>query len=221
MRLVLLGAPGAGKGTLAQLMSRRFGVPQLASGDLLREAVRTQTVLGRDAQTYMQRGELVPDALVTALVLERLSALREFALDGFPRTEAQALELDGALASRQIPLDRVLYVKTSTDVIVSRLVGRRICRSCDAIYHVMNIRPARDGICDRCGGTLEQRQDDRPETVVQRLRVYEEQTAPLLEYYRTRGSLRMLDGDLAIEALFQSLVALFEREQLLPRPGRP
>ena len=218
MRLVLLGPPGAGKGSQAEVLSERLALVRIATGDLLREAVRTKTPLGVQADTSMQRGELVPDTLVTAMVLERLPSTvdRGFVLDGFPRTEGQAVELDAALARLGTPLDSVLDFETSTAMIQWRLAGRWICRPCSINYHATNRPPARPGLCDRCGGPLEQPADDRPETVAQRLRVYQTQTAPLLGYYRRRGVLRAVNGDLAVETLYQDLVALFRRERLWP-----
>jgi len=216
VRLVLLGPPGAGKGSQAEVLSERLKLVRIATGDLLREAVRAKTPLGLQADTYMQRGELVPDALVTAMVLERLPAMvaQGFVLDGFPRTEGQAVELDAALARLGTPLDLVLDFETTPAMIEWRLAGRWICRPCSINYHATNRPPARPGVCDRCGGPLEQRADDRPETIAQRLRVYQTQTAPLLAYYRTRGVLRAVDGNLAVETLYQELVELFRRERL-------
>lgn len=218
MRLVLLGPPGAGKGSQAEVLSERLQLVRIATGDLLREAVRTKTPLGVQAETSMQRGELVPDTLVTAMVLERLPSTvdRGFVLDGFPRTEGQAVELDAALARLGTPLDLILDFETSPAMIQWRLAGRWICRPCSINYHVTNRPPARPGLCDRCHGPLEQRADDRPETIAQRLRVYQTQTAPLLGYYRRRGLLRAVNGDLAVETLYQELVALFRGERLWP-----
>lgn len=215
MRLVLLGPPGAGKGSLALRLKDRWGLAHVASGDLLREAVRARTPLGRQVQGSLARGALVPDPVVEQLVFERLRGVPRqpgFVLDGFPRTEAQAQALDQVLAADGASLDRVLDLETSPEMIVRRLAGRRVCRACGANYHVTNMPPAREGSCDRCEGALEQRQDDRPDTIRQRLQVYAEQTAPLLAYYRARGVLRTLDGQLDIEPLVAAFEALSRRE---------
>lgn len=221
MRLVLLGPPGAGKGSVAQLMQDRWRVAHIASGDLLREAVRARTPLGQQAQASMARGELVPDALVSQLVWERLRAVagQGFVLDGFPRTRAQAEELDAVLARAGRPLDRVVYFRTSPAMIVQRLAGRRICRRCAANYHLTNMPPARDGLCDRCGGPLEQREDDRPETIARRLVVDEASTAPLVAYYRHEGRLQEVNGDESVEGLFQVLAGQYRRDGLVPPAG--
>ena len=218
MRLVLLGPPGAGKGSFAQAVRDRWALAHIASGDLLREAVKAKTPLGVEADRSMARGELVPDALVTALIRERVAGLdagRGFVLDGFPRTEAQAVALDAALAGAKAPLDRAVYLKTSPALIVRRLAGRLVCAGCGQNYHATNRPPPREGVCDRCGGRLETRADDRPETIAHRLEVYERQTAPLLAYYRSRGLLRDADGDQSVEALVAALTAAFRQDGLL------
>ncbi len=218
MRLVLLGPPGAGKGSFAQAVRDRWALAHIASGDLLREAVKAKTPLGVEADRYMARGELVPDALVTALIRERVAGLdagRGFVLDGFPRTEAQAVALDAALAGAKAPLDRAVYLKTSPALIVRRLAGRLVCAGCGQNYHATNRPPAREGVCDRCGGRLETRADDRPETIAHRLEGYERQTAPLLASYRSGGLLREADGDQSVEALVAALTAAFRQDGLL------
>jgi len=217
VRLVLLGPPGAGKGSAAQVLSDQLGLVHIASGHLLRDAVRAQTALGRQADGYMQRGELVPDHLVTAMVLEQLEAVakdRGFVLDGFPRTQAQAVELDAALGRMKMLMDRAIYFKTSPETIVSRLAGRRVCQSCGANYHMTNHPPAVADVCDRCHGTLAQRDDDKPETISQRLKVCLRETEPLLGYYRERGVLRTVNGDESVEAVVRHVIAIWEREQL-------
>jgi len=219
VRLILLGPPGAGKGSQARVLSERLGLTHIASGDLLREAARAQTPVGRQVQECLTRGELVPDTLVTEMVLAQVSRAtggRGFVLDGFPRTHAQAEALDGVLAAAGAPIDRVLYLETSPVMVRSRLAGRWVCRSCGMNYHATNLPPRRPGVCDRCDGSLEQRPDDAPETIAQRLQVYETQTAPLLTYYRQQGLLRVVDGNLSVEALYQALLVLFQRERSLP-----
>lgn len=197
MRIVLLGPPGAGKGTQAKLMHERLGIPHIAAGDLLRAEVAERSELGRQAQAYMERGELVPDALVIDMInhrLQRNGAATGFILDGFPRTLAQAEALEHRLTERGRPLDHVVSLEVPREELVKRLSGRRTCRGCGAMYHVAFDQPARPGVCDRCGGQLYQRDDDREETIRARLAVYDKSTAPLVEFYRSRGFLREVDG---------------------------
>ena len=193
MRLVLLGPPGAGKGTQAQSLGAVWGIPQVASGDLLRAAVREGSRLGREASGYMDRGALVPDELVLRMVAERLEkpdARAGFILDGFPRNVKQA----EALAKMGIKLDRVVAVIAPDEELVKRISGRRTCRNCNAMYHVTFEPPKKAGICDKCGGELYQRADDAEETVRERLKVYREATQPLLDHYGRLGLLEKIDG---------------------------
>ncbi len=204
MRLIFLGPPGAGKGTQARELAREWGVPQVATGDMLREAVAAGTALGREARTYMDRGALVPDDVIVGLIRERLSqpdAKRGFILDGFPRTIPQAQALDRLLADLEQRLDRVIYFQVSDEELLRRLTGRRSCPRCQSTYHLIFNPPQRPGVCDRCGTALVEREDDREETVRHRLRVYRDQTAPLLDYYRGRGLLATVPGEGAIEAI--------------------
>lgn len=197
MRMVLLGPPGSGKGTQAQLLAQRLGVPQVSTGDILRAAVREGTPLGLRAKGYMDRGELVPDELVVELVRERLQrpdCAGGFILDGFPRTVAQAEALEDALREQGRALQAVVYLRVDDQEVVRRISGRRSCERCGAVYHVLYDPPREDGRCDRCGGRLYQRDDDREETVRARLRVYEANTAPLVERYRAQGLLREVAG---------------------------
>ena len=197
MIVVLMGPPGAGKGTQAVRLAERQGVAHVASGDLFREATAAGTPLGQQAKGYMERGELVPDDIVVKMVLERLARPdcdRGVILDGFPRTAAQAEALDGALAAQGRRVDAALLMDVPAEAILERMTGRRICRQCQAPYHVRFNPPAREGVCDRCGGALYQRDDDREDTVRRRLAVYQEQTLPLASYYRQRGILRQVDG---------------------------
>lgn len=214
MRLVLLGPPGAGKGTQAQVLSKDLGVPHVSTGDMLREALKNASPLGLEAKSFMEKGALVPDDLVIALVLERLrraDAKKGFILDGFPRTPEQAKSLDARLAELKIPLDYVLYFKTSPAVIVRRLSGRRVCGQCGKNYHLTNFKPRREGLCDVCGGRLTQRPDDREETIEERLKVYEKQTAPLIDYYKRKNLLTEVSGDLDVMDLNVLLVDLFKK----------
>jgi adenylate kinase len=197
LRVVLLGPPGAGKGTQAKLLRERFEACQISTGDILRKAVADQSALGREAAEYINRGALVPDGLIVKLVAERLKdkdCEKGFVLDGFPRTIPQAESLDGILKKMGLVLDSVLSVEVPPRVIVERLAGRRTCKDCGALYHQDFDPPGRTGICDRCGGELFQRDDDREETINARLNVYEAQTAPLVNYYRQRGILREING---------------------------
>jgi len=192
VKLIFLGAPGAGKGTLAAKIAEEHGIPQVSTGDLFRAAVKKGSELGRQVQGIMQRGELVPDGVTVALVRERLGAedARDgFILDGFPRTIAQA----DALGEFQL-IDAVVNFQVSDEIVVRRLSGRRVCRSCGAIYHVENMPPKVEGRCDRCGGELYTRDDDKIDAIRNRLRVYKEQTEPLIRYYREKGLLRDIDS---------------------------
>lgn len=218
MRLVLLGPPGAGKGTQAQVLSKDLALPHISTGDMLREALRSASVLGLKAKEYMDRGELVPDDLVIALVRERLSqpdAKKGFILDGYPRTPDQAESLGKTLADLKMPLDVTLYFKTSLLVIIRRLGGRRICSQCGKTYHMTNFRPKVDGVCDVCQGSLMQRPDDREEAIENRLKVYEKQTAPLIEYYKEKNLLEEISGDLEVDDLNIVLEEIFKRRGLV------
>ncbi len=223
MNLVLLGPPGAGKGTQAQVLVKNLGLPHISTGDMLREAVRNGAPLGLKAKEYMDTGKLVPDEVVIGLVAERLrqpDARKGFILDGFPRTPEQAESLDRTLVQLGMPLDHVLYFKTSLPVIIRRLSGRRVCGQCNKNYHVKNFPPKQEGVCDACGGKLVQRPDDREETIEERLRVYEAQTAPLIDYYRRKGSLAEVSGDLEVEPLFAVLKSLFDKKVRSAGAGR-
>lgn len=189
--IVLLGPPGAGKGSHATELKTTYDVPHISTGDMLREALKKQTPLGLEAKAFMDRGELVPDKVVIGLVEERLKqndTRKGFLLDGFPRTLEQAKELDKALRQMKRALNLVLYFKTSAEVILKRVTGRRVCKACGKIYNIPNFPPKKDGVCDACGGEVIQRKDDAPETALHRLKVYEEQTADLVEYYRKQDT---------------------------------
>jgi len=196
-RVVLLGPPGAGKGTQAKLLQDEFGAVQISTGDILRKAVADQTPLGQQAAGFINSGALVPDSVIVNLVAERLKepdCARGFLLDGFPRTIPQAESLDEILKNAGQNLNCVLSVQVARDIIVERLAGRRTCRQCGALCHVVFSPPKVEGVCDRCGGELYQREDDKEQTIANRLQVYEKQTAPLVQYYRERGLLRVIDG---------------------------
>ena len=196
-RVVLLGPPGAGKGTQAKLLEQEFGAVQISTGDILRKAVADQTPLGKQAEDFIKRGALVPDDVIINLIAERLQqkdCAKGFVLDGFPRTIPQAQSLDVILKRLALSLNCVLSVQVPREVIIERLAGRRTCKKCSALSHVVFEPPKKAGVCDRCGGELFQRDDDRESTVANRLTVYEAQTAPLVDYYSRQGALREIDG---------------------------
>lgn len=213
--LVFLGPPGSGKGTMAEMLAERGGLAHISTGDMLRAAVKRGTELGRKAKSYMDQGELVPDELIVAMVGERLDAddVREagFILDGFPRNLNQGTRLDEALGRIGLTLDRVLLFEAPVETIVERLTGRRVCRSCGRIYHVRFIPPKIGGVCDECGGELYQRDDDREETIRNRLVVYERETAELVSYYGDKDLLTRLDASLPREQAFDRLLAVAAR----------
>jgi adenylate kinase len=197
LRIILLGPPGAGKGTQAKLLQEEFNACQVSTGDILRKAVAEQSPVGKEAAEYINRGALVPDSVIVKLVAERLNdkdCRKSFILDGFPRTIPQAQSLEEILKKMGLGLDHVLLMQVSPELIVERLAGRRTCKGCGAPYHRSFDAPKQEGVCDRCGGELRQRDDDREETVRARLDVYDAQTAPLVDYYRQRGILREIDG---------------------------
>lgn len=216
--MVLLGAPGAGKGTQAGILKEAYKLLHVSTGDMLREAIKEGSQTGIAAQSYMNKGELVPDSIVTELVINRLAkpdAAQGVILDGYPRTLAQAEALDVALANNGKAVDVVLYFKTSDEVAIQRLSGRRVCPKCGYNYHIKNIPPKIEGICDKCAVSLIQREDDKPETVKNRLVVYGERTNDLIDHYRKKGTLREVDGDLAAEKLFENIKTLFSKEGLV------
>jgi adenylate kinase len=209
MYLVLLGPPGAGKGTQAERLGHELELPHVASGDLFRDNLKNETDLGLLAREYMDRGDLVPDDVTIAMVRERLQRPDcggGVILDGFPRTQAQARGLDTMLEEMGRSLDGVLYIAVPDEELVRRLSGRWICRQCQAPYHTVYSPPAREGVCDKCGGPLYQRADDSPETVRARLKVYREQTAPLIDYYLQAGLLIEVDGSGDIDSVGKALL---------------
>jgi adenylate kinase len=215
MRMVLLGPPGAGKGTQAAVLSKDYGIAHISTGDMLREALKAGTALGLKAKSFMETGALVPDEVVIGLVRERLQkpdAANGFILDGFPRTPEQGESLDQTLRQLNMPLDTVVFFETSEQVVVRRLSGRRVCSKCGAIFHMTNFRPRQEGICDKCGGGLVHRPDDREETIKNRLRVYHEQTAPLIDYYQKKKLLLQVSGDLEVSRLNKVLKDLLKKK---------
>ena len=211
MNIVLLGAPGAGKGTQAARMIERYGLAHISTGDILRKAVAEGTALGVEAKRYMDAGELVPDEVVIGLVRDRIAepdCVGGFILDGFPRTVPQADALGVALGSVDMHLDHVISIDVDRDALVERLTARRQCRGCGRIYNVLTHAPSADGACDACGGEVYQRDDDSVTTVTNRLEVYDRNTAPLIDYYRDKGLLRAIDGDASVDDVFGRVVAM-------------
>ena len=203
-RLILLGAPGSGKSTQSEKTTREYGIPAIATGDILRENLEESTHLGLRAKGHMEAGELVPDDLMIALVKERLEkgdTNNGYLLDGFPRTITQAEALDAFLTEYGRKIDRVFDLSVPKDVLIKRIAGRRICPACGAAYHIEIKPPKKEGVCDRCGAGLIHRTDDTPKTIKRRLAVYDKQTKPLVEYYKKKGILAELDGTLDVETL--------------------
>ncbi len=208
MRLVIMGPPGAGKGTQSALISSKYGIPHVSTGDMFREILKRSDGLANRIRKYVESGELVPDELVVEMVRDRIcrpDCERGFILDGFPRTVAQAEALDRMLESAGKELNAVLYLRVSEEAVVRRLSRRRVCESCGAIYHLDYNPPKRPGVCDRCGGRLIQRDDDREEVIRERLRVYHEQTEPLIKYYGERGLLVEIDGCKEIHQVWEDV----------------
>ena len=204
MKLIMLGAPGAGKGTISEMVQKKYLIPQLSTGDLLREAVKNKISLGLSAKQFMDRGELVPDELVLKLLQQRIAKAdcsKGFILDGFPRNIAQA----ESLAKLGIVVDKVLNFNVKEKIILERLTGRRTCKDCGAIFHIKNMPPKVKDICDKCGGPLYQREDQKPEVIKERLKTYNEQTAPLVERYKKKNLLADIDASPAPEKIFSEV----------------
>lgn len=215
MNLILMGPPGAGKGTQAVLLSRRLHIPHISTGDMFRQAMEQGTELGRKAKAFMEEGKLVPDEVTIGIVKERLQQAdckQGFLLDGFPRTVAQADALKELLASLDRRLHAVLNIEVRRETLLKRMTGRLVCRQCGATYHEEFSPPAQMGICDQCGGEVYRRSDDVEATVEKRLNVYEEQTAPLIEYYRREGLLRSIDGEQDVEKVFAEIYRVIKEE---------
>ncbi len=209
MYLILLGAPGAGKGTQAEFLSRKLGIAHIASGNLFRQEVAKGTSLGLLAKSYMERGALVPDEVTIKMILERLNSKNcslGCLLDGFPRTLAQAQALDKALAGMSKVVDKVIYIKVSEEELLRRISGRWLCRNCETPYHSITSPPKTTGKCDECGGELYQRPDDTEDTVKGRLKVYFAQTLPLLDYYQAQGKLIEVDGEAGVETVTENIL---------------
>jgi adenylate kinase len=211
MRIVLLGAPGSGKGTQAKQLSKKLSLPHISTGDLLRRNVADNTQLGGQAKDYMNKGLLVPDELVTGMLSERFKAAdvkKGFILDGYPRNLNQAKTLDGILKSMSMEIELVVDLESSEPVIIQRLSGRLVCRKCSANFHKTNMPPKREGICDICGGELYQRPDDREETIKKRLAVYKEESVELLKYYEENGKLKTVNADEDSQKVLNKIVSM-------------
>ena len=213
MKIIMLGAPGAGKGTHAKKITEKFGIPAISTGDIFRENIKNGTELGKKAKEYMDAGNLVSDELVCDLVVDRLKqddCKNGYILDGFPRTIPQAEALTAALAKDDDAIDYALEIFIEDQAIIDRMSGRRVCKSCGATYHVVNIPPKTEGVCDECDGELIVRDDDAPETVKKRLDVYHEQTAPLIDYYKKQGILKVIDGSKGLDTCFEEICGILE-----------
>lgn len=214
MRIILLGPPGAGKGTQAKIIIDKFTIPQISTGDILRQALKDQTEMGKKAKAFMDAGELVPDEVVIGIINDRLAqpdCSNGFILDGFPRTLAQAEALTDALKSLGMEIDAVLDIRVEADSLVKRLTGRRVCKNCGQMYHVEMSPSKAQGVCDKCGGELYQRDDDREETILKRFSVYDQQASALQSYYSGSGKYKLFDGSGAIDAVSKEIFAALGR----------
>ena len=208
MRLLIMGRPGAGKGTQAFNIKNYYNIPHISTGDMFRDAIKHGTDLGKLAKSYMDKGALVPDEVTIGIVRERLQAddvKNGFLLDGFPRNVSQAEALDNILSENNVKLDAVLDVNVEPQILINRIVGRRICKNCGATFHVEFNKPKKDGICDNCGSPLVQRADDTVETAGSRLKVYDDSTAPVLAYYQKQDLLKTVNGDQAVDKVFEDI----------------
>jgi adenylate kinase len=213
MNLILLGPPGAGKGTQAQMIVDRYHLPQISTGDILRAAVKEGTSLGKQAKTLMDRGQLVPDEVVIGIIDERLRASdckTGFILDGFPRTNPQAEALQAILTKIGKSVDHVINIEVDPEELVRRLTGRRTCNNCGGMFHILFHPPQKEGVCDRCGGTLYQREDDGEETIRTRLKEYEKQTTPLIQYYQNKKLLRPIQGVGGQNQIFEQIIRVLD-----------
>ena len=211
MKIIMLGAPGAGKGTQAKQIAAKYSIPHISTGDIFRANIKNGTELGKKAKEYMDQGLLVPDELTCDLVMDRIAqddAKNGFVLDGFPRTIPQAEALDAALTKIGQAMDFAIDVDVPDENIINRMSGRRACLNCGATYHIVSIPPKKEGICDTCGNELVLREDDKPETVKKRLDVYHDQTQPLIDYYNGKGILKSVDGTQPMEKVFEDITAI-------------
>lgn len=213
MKIIMLGAPGAGKGTQAKKIAEKYGIPHISTGDIFRANIKNQTELGMKAKAYMDQGALVPDELTLELIMDRFTnddCKNGYVLDGFPRTIPQAEALTKALADKQDAVDYAINVDVPDEAIVTRMSGRRACLTCGGTYHIKFNPTKVEGVCDACGGELVLRNDDKPETVQKRLDVYHEQTQPLIDYYQTQNILKEVDGTLSLDEVFRAIIGILE-----------
>lgn len=213
MKIIMLGAPGAGKGTQAKRLAVKYGIPHISTGDIFRANIKNGTELGKKAKIFMDQGLLVPDELVVDLVIDRFKepdCEKGYVLDGFPRTIPQAKALDEALKKSKDAIEYAIDVDVPDALIINRMSGRRACLNCGGTYHVVTIPPKKEGICDVCGSELVLREDDKPETVKKRLKVYHEQTQPLIDYYQSKGILKSVDGTKDMGEVFEEIVQIVE-----------
>lgn len=211
MKIIMLGAPGAGKGTQAKKIAEKCGIPHISTGDIFRANIKNGTELGKEAKKYMDQGLLVPDELTVKILLDRVAqpdCANGYVLDGFPRTIPQAEVLDKALTELNDKIDYAINVDVPDENIVKRMSGRRACVACGATYHIEHIPPKKEGVCDKCGEPLILRDDDKPETVLNRLKVYHDQTQPLIDFYTGKGVLKSVDGTVDMQDVFASIVAI-------------
>lgn len=211
MKIIMLGAPGAGKGTQAKMIAEKYGVPHVSTGDIFRANIKNGTELGKEAKQYMDQGLLVPDELTVRILLDRVAqddCKNGYVLDGFPRTIPQAEVLDSELSKLGDHIDYAIDVDVPDENIIKRMSGRRACLTCGATYHIEHVPPKTEGICDKCGSDLVLRDDDKPETVKNRLNVYHEQTQPLIDFYTNKGVLKTVDGTLPMEEVFAAITAI-------------
>jgi adenylate kinase len=222
MNLIIIGPPGSGKGTQGGLVAERFHIPQIATGDILRDAVRNRSVLGLKANAFMVKGELVPDELVIRIIEDRLmqrDCAKGFLLDGFPRTVVQAEALERMLGKRGLALDHVINIEIETGELIKRLMGRRTCSRCSAMFHLLFNPPKKEGFCDQCGGSLYERDDDKEETIRSRLEVYSQQTEPVIQYYASQGLIRSINGVGHIDDIFHRILEAIEEREAYAKRG--
>lgn len=216
LNIILLGAPGAGKGTQAQIIKEKYKIPHISTGDMFREAIKGKTPLGELAESYISRGDLVPDDVTIALVKERLSkddCQNGYLLDGFPRTIVQAEALEKLTKEIERPINLVIDIEVDENILIERISGRRICKKCGASYHIKNMPPKIEGVCDHCGGELYIRKDDNVDALKVRLDHYHEQTKPLIDFYKKLGLLKVVQGDIGLDNVFKQITMIIEGDE--------
>jgi adenylate kinase len=217
MIVVLLGAPGAGKGTLAGALKDQLGVHHISTGDLIRAEIKAGSPIGLEIKRYVESGGLVPDEVVTKMIAETVKKTAQdkkgYMFDGFPRTSAQARDMDKVLSEHKLAIDFALYMEASLAVVVRRLTGRRVCKACGALYHLQNMPPKKSGVCDKCGGELYQRADDNEETIKKRMSVYNESTRPIIDFYKGQGKLKTINADLEADEVKKALLKILNEKR--------